>query len=1052
MDHENPKVMAMMMDMMKNKDVQNMMQDPSALQGMMEHMNTLSGNMSIGDLQNSTWKNEELIRVHNEHRTRILQMMGSHESMFTTTPSLDVAKHKTKKSKQSLWKSALPISIAKLSLDTTHHGRVLRGTLIVDPAVYTAVQSLIQDDAGDVRNISFYSDAIKSCESFPEKWMMAHAQFPKGAKVAVLEPYYKVAIDMTHALRVDNMADVRFLDPLSDVSSALDLKKQANQLFSAHHFEDAKIEYTRAIAFNPLIEMYQTIFQNLSFVHLKQNQLSSVIQYGAAAIVCGSGSVKAYFRMAIALDRLGYFQLALCCCEHIKQCKDAEYRRLYSDLKQKCKGQLGNFDVLLPWEDMDMIRLLSTDVPLAEQQHTLVQEEDPLQLKQKGNDCVGSSAFEEAQFYYEKAFLVLEAKNEVPIATLLANCSSCSIQLGDFKTAMLEATIAVLLKATYAKAHYRRILSLISLVFPAEAKKAFDFAQRALGSENAICLEPLKPRLAAKPVTKRDSVALDVEKDDDAPVGSVALCNMLVDLCGEKAKEAGLANRHVAPFHRMYAEENNWPAQTNVEECQRALQTAYELARSGGIRLHLLKVENDPRYLSKRIGTNDMEEVKRFFNLEMGEVYFRKRPMYGSGKIHHNFGNVAQPPQRFEAGRTHVSIGFADLQELCIGWVLGKSVSPVNWVGYDQSPFVIAKTMVLIEMMQQSNCDPVSVIQVWYSAAWSHKTLTNFRRALTSVVNRFVPSCEEDEVEVYLNCWQQHTITLKMARTGWLETHPKHSWSCMIANWNNKSDQLAMCTYALTGQLFTADVGSVVMYALPNGEGSVAPDENVFHVICIRELLKKLDDRNCANCIDAATSILTDRVGKLMKRMQSGLIRARVKLGSISKENVALMGEIRALSPWSMSWSNVCDYITPTDFHYIARHCSGPSDTMHFGYSMNWTMETMGTSILDYPIVARKDMLEMAETGLCRTLLEHYPPEYQKYLVIPPNTNPINVSDFSLTIVYYEKWFEKFMEADVFGPHQGLCQKTDYSAFYSTSNITTFNFTYDPDIIMDPRR
>jgi hypothetical protein len=72
--------------------------------------------------------------------------------------------------------------ISKLNLDTMHHGRVLKGTLTVDPVVLTAVKSLIQDSAGDVLNISFYSDAISSNKSFTEKWNMAHSHFRKGPK------------------------------------------------------------------------------------------------------------------------------------------------------------------------------------------------------------------------------------------------------------------------------------------------------------------------------------------------------------------------------------------------------------------------------------------------------------------------------------------------------------------------------------------------------------------------------------------------------------------------------------------------------------------------------------------------------------------------------------------------------------------------------------------------------------------------------------------------------------------------------------------------------
>ena len=1057
MDLENPKTMSMMNKMMQDKNTKKAMEDPSVIEIMKENMEKLSVNMSIGTLT-GTLKNETLIRQHNKNRTSLFQDMVGFKTTFDTNPSIDMIKHKTKKSKKVMWTSALPISIEKLILDTTHHSRILTGTLIVDPTVLTSVQTLIQDDYGDVLNISFYSNAVKSCNSFMEKWNMAHALFPKGSRVAVLEPYYKIAMDMSRMIRVDDMDDVQFLEHQPTKNTSLSLKQQGNALYSAHHFEDSNKAYLLAIELHPRVVLYTTLCQNLSLVHLKLNQPCTAVQYGLAAILCGSVSDKVHFRMAKALDVLGYVDLALSCCTRIaKGCQDTEYKRLYFDLKKKCKTKQHDEvddNPMQIWEHMDMMQLLSNDPP-ALNQLTNQDLEDACQLKQIGNDCVKKNAFKEACIFYEKALLVLEADtNEVPLATLLANISSGSIQLGHFKKAMMESTLAVLLQPTYAKAHYRRILSLINIGLPVNGKVAFEYGCRVLGPEKASVIESLKPRLAVTPVVKKDSVGLEEKwntSSNTASTDAVAMLNMMADLYGDKAKAMGVENRPVAAFHRMYAEENSWPKQVNVEEGQKVLKTAYELARSGGTRMELLTIENDQKSFLKRVHTMDRDDWERFERLQMGQVYVRKRTPFGFGKIHHNFGNVAQISQNFKDGKTHVSVGFADLQELCIGCFSEDGGLPVRWVGYDQSPFVIAKTMVLIEMLQGSiNCDPISVIQVWYSAAWSHKTLTDFRTALTTVLNCFVPSCkEEGDVLEFFHCWQQHTITLKMARTGWLETHSDRPWSSDIANWKLKSDQLAMCTYVLTGQLFKATVGSVVMYALPSGESVIAPNDNVLHIICIFDLLKQRDTKNCLNCIDAVTDLLTERVEKLTKRIRSGLLLPSVKLGSVSRKNVALLKEIHSLSPWHMSWSNLCDYLTPTDFHYIARKCSATSDTMHFGYSMNWTTETMGASILDFQINMRKEILENSEEGI-KQMLEGYP-SYKTYMTLPPNTNPINVADFALATMHYNAWFDSFMKADVFGPHQGVCEKTEYSVLYSLSNNITFNFTYDPDICMQQK-
>lgn len=39
---------------------------------------------------------------------------------------------------------------------------------------------------------------------------------------------------------------------------------------------------------------------------------------------------------------------------------------------------------------------------------------------------------------------------------------------------------------------------------------------------------------------------------------------------------------------------------------------------------------------------------------------------------------------------------------------------------------------------------------------------------------------------------------------------------------------------------------------------------------------------------------------------------------------------IRALEPYTISWSNMPDYMAPQDFHRLARAISAPADTVHF--------------------------------------------------------------------------------------------------------------------------
>jgi hypothetical protein len=49
-----------------------------------------------------------------------------------------------------------PVHARTLSIGTTHTGRVLRGTLVVDPMQATSLQSVLEDELGDVVKVSQY--------------------------------------------------------------------------------------------------------------------------------------------------------------------------------------------------------------------------------------------------------------------------------------------------------------------------------------------------------------------------------------------------------------------------------------------------------------------------------------------------------------------------------------------------------------------------------------------------------------------------------------------------------------------------------------------------------------------------------------------------------------------------------------------------------------------------------------------------------------------------------------------------------------------------------
>jgi hypothetical protein len=66
----------------------------------------------------------------------------------------------------------------------------------------------------------------------------------------------------------------------------------------------------------------------------------------------------------------------------------------------------------------------------------------------------------------------------------------------------------------------------------------------------------------------------------------------------------------------------------------------------------------------------------------------------------------------------------------------------------------------------------------------------------------------------------------------------------------------------------------------------------------------------------------------------------------VDPANPALLAHIASLQPTSMSWSNVCDYYHPAEFHAMARTCS--RDGTHTAHMMNYVKSVKGACHMDY--------------------------------------------------------------------------------------------------------
>ena len=123
--------------------------------------------------------------------------------------------------------------------------------------------------------------------------------------------------------------------------------------------------------------------------------------------------------------------------------------------------------------------------------------------------------------------------------------------------------------------------------------------------------------------------------------------------------------------------------------------------------------------------------------------------------INQTLKNSPVPPMEFHFGITYVFLGFVDLFSLLVGSFRSDSAAsqqgPLSFVGYDKSEVVIARAIVIYEMMVNRFCS-TSILQVWFSSAWNEKTQEDFQKICSYLLN--TKELETDErVKKMLNHW-----------------------------------------------------------------------------------------------------------------------------------------------------------------------------------------------------------------------------------------------------------------------------------------------------------
>eukprot|EP00798_Chlamydomonas_sp_ICE-L_P029353 gene29353-12439_t len=940
----------------------------------------------------------------------------------------------------------LPIRVATLEPNTTHRQRVLRGTIAVKkPTVAAAAGTLLQDEDGNLVKLWLYNLVPMShsgetdAGARRQNWEAALSMLPQGQALAIIEPFYKVMSDGSLGIRVDNPAEVIFLDSLNRQDAAT-WRDQGTTLFRSQHYDDALWAYSKALQHQVSGAgaagagaaggggagcgvgggaLLTSLLLNSSACLLALGRSHDALAAAAAAICLEPHLAKGYYRAALATDALLQHGAAYKLMEAAAGAQvEAQSRGgqeeggwpsrrprdksqgqvlggLLTQLSQAARAQgprqskeqqqtryqeasdFGETSPLISTLVCDSVMRVLVGQPGAHiwevvdvgSDKELGGAEVATGLKEAGNILFRGAKHEEALSAYQAALGALKAQRQAT-TTLLCNQSTCHLRLSgtlSLRSACVYACAALTLDGSNPKAHHRRTNALLQLSWLDAAAEAAQAGAARLTGDAAAAQEvaELGKRIQAALDARADAAVRSKPKDGKSPdalasashtsatpsatfsgSGSYAASGQSASKRGGTSKEPaterelaeilqrGMAeveevaalNNMMTALQSMTAHGSNkvpssqtsdnsmhlayrYPPQVDVKQAQRLLQTAYENRRGLPMRTEFMLnwsaeriLESERHQLIKRLGGNDKESFEWYFTAQIGSTRTRTKTPYNSTVIQ-SFSNVPVRSEVLTPGTCHVAIGFADLG--------GLAASLTLWPE-----------------------------EVCYSSAWKASTRTTFRTALSSLTNQARTSKSRGSKG-------QAGRVPPQSRRMWMES-VNAGYIGSVANFKRKVDRLALCSYIVTGQLLEAEVGSTVMFAVPRHFGELALDEKFLQTLSTSEIFGEMKKHQERDIIGAGVELLRFRMERLGRFLRAGHVQVDVWLANLTPENKNLQEEIRQLKPWTVSWSNVPDYVDTAAFHRMARQLSGAEDTVHYAHSMNWPVEVKGASYLDF--------------------------------------------------------------------------------------------------------
>jgi len=561
--------------------------------------------------------------------------------------------------------------------------------------------------------------------------------------------------------------------------------------------------------------------------------------------------------------------------------------------------------------------------------------------------------------------------------------------------------------------------------------------------------------------------------------GSKALASIL----GENLKF--LATRPVPNVSLEFATNCPIPAGLDAANVQQAIAFGYRTSKANP-QMHLIQMlENtwhlSPREVMKRFhGTDALEWlleqesaalhpglVLRFMDDLSQQWEEGKAPrLRYSGNIRSSFGNNPNQSEIMHLGTTHVAVGFNDLGVLVGAQLQAHPAAefvgrPLRFVGLELNSYSVAKTKVIVQLIVTGSVSPTLIVQCWLSSTWTRDAVTAFKRAAAQVLSedRSLLRKGNEEVRSYISTWvAAEPRSGNHGRRAWFTLQVENKYRCFMdtLNFKRQVDRLAHLNYSLTGEVAVSEgeFASLAMFNVPAGAPFMIA-ESVFAAISgaqIGQLVQQAIDRDpVPGVLELMVARFEKKFAEFRKMMHREELQIEVHHCEVSanwevpcnigrhllpdagpKTNGAILDLISSLyQPYTMSWSNVQDYMPPRAFHASARRCSAHGEVVHSGYSINWAFWVYGTSVTDYMDCTDMYPVMVDDGGFVRKLMEQACGEViqfnAKLLSLdtifhsPPFDTPLNIGHYILAVGLHKHWTNYwFGEADVEGRKASL--------------------------------